>query len=140
MVEYVDCTGVCYEAGCQHEVTTVVGNVSSPNWPDNYPSRKNCAWHFTATQGHRVKLVSVPAVCLQLPQRTHRNRNAISEVLLAPADPEKAIDYPLGLMKNFFLILPQKWRYILMSLCNRSPLFFVICYLLGLSLLFRGLL
>jgi len=47
-------------AGCQYEVTTVLGNVSSPNWPDNYPSRKNCAWRFNVTHGHRVKLVSWP--------------------------------------------------------------------------------
>jgi tolkin protein len=47
----------CKEGGCQHEVTTVSGDVTSPNWPENYPSRKECVWHFTATPGHRIKLV-----------------------------------------------------------------------------------
>jgi len=44
--------------GCQHEVTKPVGVVTSPNWPDYYPSRKDCVWQFVTTPGHRIKLVS----------------------------------------------------------------------------------
>lgn len=32
--------------------------MSSPNWPDKYPSRKECTWDISATPGHRVKVVS----------------------------------------------------------------------------------
>ncbi|NXC49902.1 BMP1 protein, partial [Penelope pileata] len=46
----------CKEAGCDHRVTSVVGTISSPNWPDAYPSKKECTWAITATAGHRVKL------------------------------------------------------------------------------------
>jgi len=35
-----------------------VGEISSPNWPDYYPSRKDCVWVFSTTPGHRIKLVS----------------------------------------------------------------------------------
>jgi len=47
----------CKEGGCKHEITTSSGEVFSPNYPDYYPSRKNCVWHFTTTPGHRIKLV-----------------------------------------------------------------------------------
>lgn len=30
----------------------------SPNWPDKYPSRKECTWNISSTAGHRVKIVS----------------------------------------------------------------------------------
>ena len=46
----------CKEGGCQHEITNPKGEISSPNWPDFYPSRKDCTWHFTTTPGHRIKL------------------------------------------------------------------------------------
>jgi tolkin protein len=46
----------CKEGGCQYEITKPVGDVTSPNWPDYYPSRKDCVWHFTTTTGHRIKL------------------------------------------------------------------------------------
>lgn len=48
----------CKEGGCKHEVVAPTGTVSSPNYPDTYPSRKDCVWHFTTTPGHRIKLVS----------------------------------------------------------------------------------
>lgn len=46
-----------YPGGCQHEITSAVGEVSSPEWPDHYPGRKDCVWHFVTTPGHRIKLV-----------------------------------------------------------------------------------
>ncbi|BES88254.1 CUB domain [Nesidiocoris tenuis] len=47
----------CKEGGCKHEVVAPTGTVSSPNYPDTYPSRKDCVWHFTTTPGHRIKLI-----------------------------------------------------------------------------------
>ncbi|XP_074648145.1 tolloid-like protein 2 isoform X2 [Tubulanus polymorphus] len=47
----------CKEGGCQHKVTTPNGEVKSPNYPENYPSRKNCVWIFQALPGHRIKLM-----------------------------------------------------------------------------------
>lgn len=29
---------------------------SSPNYPDFYPRKKDCVWHFTTTPGHRIRL------------------------------------------------------------------------------------
>lgn len=47
----------CKEGGCKYEISAPHGTVSSPNYPDYYPSRKDCIWHFTTTPGHRIKLV-----------------------------------------------------------------------------------
>lgn len=47
----------CKEGGCKHEIASPVGEIISPNFPDYYPSRKDCIWHFTTTPGHRIKLV-----------------------------------------------------------------------------------
>ncbi|KAH3862569.1 hypothetical protein DPMN_025538 [Dreissena polymorpha] len=47
----------CKEGGCQHEISSPVGEISSPNWPDFYPSRKDCVWHFSTVNGHRIKVV-----------------------------------------------------------------------------------
>ncbi|MBN3281561.1 TLL1 protein, partial [Polyodon spathula] len=46
----------CKEAGCEHKVTSAEGVISSPNWPDKYPSRKECTWELSSTAGHRVKI------------------------------------------------------------------------------------
>lgn len=46
-------------AECEHKIHSPTGTLSSPNWPDKYPSRKECTWDITATPGHRVKIVSV---------------------------------------------------------------------------------
>lgn len=46
------------QAGCEHKLSGVEGTISSPNWPDKYPSRKECTWDISATPGHRVKVVS----------------------------------------------------------------------------------
>lgn len=42
--------------GCQHRINDPDGEISSPNWPDFYQSRKDCVWYFRTTQGHRIKL------------------------------------------------------------------------------------
>uniref|UniRef100_A0AAY4DT21 Metalloendopeptidase n=1 Tax=Denticeps clupeoides TaxID=299321 RepID=A0AAY4DT21_9TELE len=46
----------CKEAECEHKIHSPSGTISSPNWPDKYPSRKECTWDITATPGHRVKI------------------------------------------------------------------------------------
>lgn len=58
----VCCLRVCVcvsPAECEHKIHSPSGTLSSPNWPDKYPSRKECTWDITATPGHRVKIVSV---------------------------------------------------------------------------------
>lgn len=47
----------CKEGGCKHEISKPRGNISSPNYPDFYPSKRDCVWHFITTPGHRIKLV-----------------------------------------------------------------------------------
>ncbi|XP_076614626.1 bone morphogenetic protein 1-like [Chaetodon auriga] len=47
----------CKEAGCDHAINSVSGTISSPNWPDRYPSKKACTWSLSMTPGHRIKLV-----------------------------------------------------------------------------------
>ena len=49
----------CKEGGCKYEITTPVGSIHSPNFPESYPSRSDCVWHFSTTPGHRVTLVSM---------------------------------------------------------------------------------
>ncbi|NXX63710.1 TLL2 protein, partial [Scopus umbretta] len=46
----------CKEAGCEHKLSGAEGTMSSPNWPDKYPSRKECTWDISAMPGHRVKV------------------------------------------------------------------------------------
>ncbi|XP_065201859.1 protein tolkin-like isoform X3 [Planococcus citri] len=46
----------CKEGGCKHEITAPRGTIMSPNYPDFYPSKKDCIWHFITTPGHRIKL------------------------------------------------------------------------------------
>lgn len=45
-------------AECEQKIHSPSGFITSPNWPDKYPSRKECTWELSATPGHRVKLVS----------------------------------------------------------------------------------
>ncbi|XP_055677103.1 tolloid-like protein 1 isoform X1 [Lutzomyia longipalpis] len=47
----------CKEGGCKHEITSPHGQIFSPNYPDYYPSKKDCVWHFTTTPGHRIRLI-----------------------------------------------------------------------------------
>ncbi|XP_053480258.1 bone morphogenetic protein 1a isoform X3 [Ictalurus furcatus] len=46
----------CKEAGCDHTVNSVSGTITSPNWPDKYPSKKACTWALSTTPGHRIKI------------------------------------------------------------------------------------
>ncbi|XP_059056661.1 tolloid-like protein 1 [Achroia grisella] len=47
----------CKEGGCKHDVAQPHGTIVSPNYPDLYPSRKDCVWQFSTTPGHRIKLI-----------------------------------------------------------------------------------
>lgn len=47
----------CKEGTCTHHITSSQGEITSPNYPDSYPGKKDCAWLFTTTPGHRIKLV-----------------------------------------------------------------------------------
>uniref|UniRef100_A0A8C4NT37 Metalloendopeptidase n=1 Tax=Dicentrarchus labrax TaxID=13489 RepID=A0A8C4NT37_DICLA len=51
----------CKEAGCDHTVNSVSGTITSPNWPDKYPSKKACTWALTTTPGHRIKIIDMEA-------------------------------------------------------------------------------
>uniref|UniRef100_A0A2I3RPZ3 Metalloendopeptidase n=1 Tax=Pan troglodytes TaxID=9598 RepID=A0A2I3RPZ3_PANTR len=42
-------------AGGHVRVTSTSGTITSPNWPDKYPSKKECTWAISSTPGHRVK-------------------------------------------------------------------------------------
>uniref|UniRef100_A0A5F9DTE1 Metalloendopeptidase n=1 Tax=Oryctolagus cuniculus TaxID=9986 RepID=A0A5F9DTE1_RABIT len=46
----------CKEAECEQKIHSPSGLITSPNWPDKYPSRKECTWEISATPGHRIKL------------------------------------------------------------------------------------
>ncbi|XP_032300134.1 tolloid-like protein 1 isoform X4 [Coturnix japonica] len=46
----------CKEAECEQKIHSPNGIITSPNWPDKYPSRKECTWEISATPGQRVKL------------------------------------------------------------------------------------
>uniref|UniRef100_A0A8C6MNH6 Tolloid like 1 n=1 Tax=Moschus moschiferus TaxID=68415 RepID=A0A8C6MNH6_MOSMO len=46
----------CKEAECEQKIHSPSGFITSPNWPDKYPSRKECTWEISATPGHRIKL------------------------------------------------------------------------------------
>ncbi|XP_010186719.1 PREDICTED: tolloid-like protein 1, partial [Mesitornis unicolor] len=47
----------CKEAECEQKIHSPNGIITSPNWPDKYPSRKECTWEISATPGQRVKLI-----------------------------------------------------------------------------------
>ncbi|XP_047573691.1 tolloid-like protein 1 isoform X4 [Lutra lutra] len=46
----------CKEAECEQKIHSPSGFITSPNWPDKYPSRKECTWEISTTPGHRIKL------------------------------------------------------------------------------------
>lgn len=50
-----------FSAGCDHTVNSVSGTITSPNWPDKYPSKKACTWALSTTPGHRIKIVRAPS-------------------------------------------------------------------------------
>lgn len=53
------CVVMFFPAGCDHVVNSLSGTISSPNWPDRYPSKKACTWSLSTTPGHRIKLVCI---------------------------------------------------------------------------------
>ncbi|RUS82728.1 hypothetical protein EGW08_009508 [Elysia chlorotica] len=46
----------CKEGGCKFDISSHYGTITSPNYPEYYPSRKDCVWHFTTVPGHRIRL------------------------------------------------------------------------------------
>ncbi|XP_030834881.1 bone morphogenetic protein 1 homolog isoform X1 [Strongylocentrotus purpuratus] len=46
----------CKESGCRREIQSTTGIITSPNYPDNYPKRKECTWHISANPGHKIVL------------------------------------------------------------------------------------
>ena len=46
----------CKEGSCSFQISNPSADVVSPNYPDDYPNKKDCTWHYTATLGHRIKL------------------------------------------------------------------------------------
>lgn len=46
----------CKEASCTYHITSYSGEIESPNWPESYPAKKDCAWLLTTTPGHRIAL------------------------------------------------------------------------------------
>lgn len=46
----------CVEGDCKYEISIPYGTISSPNYPDYYPAKKDCVWHFTTTPGHRIMI------------------------------------------------------------------------------------
>jgi len=46
--------------GCKFELVAPSGFVTSPGYPDEYPNKKECVWHFVTTPGHRLLLVWNP--------------------------------------------------------------------------------
>nr|CDP91970.1 BMA-NAS-39, isoform c [Brugia malayi] len=46
----------CKEGDCNLQVYDPEGEITSPNYPFNYPQGKNCNWHFVTTPGHRLSL------------------------------------------------------------------------------------
>ncbi|XP_013067334.2 tolloid-like protein 1 isoform X2 [Biomphalaria glabrata] len=46
----------CKEAGCHHDIKSHYGVITSPNYPEYYPSRSECVWHFSTAPGHRIRL------------------------------------------------------------------------------------
>ncbi|VDN92429.1 unnamed protein product [Brugia pahangi] len=55
----------CKEGDCNLQVYDPEGEITSPNYPFNYPQGKNCNWHFVTTPGHRLSLVSIVHIILK---------------------------------------------------------------------------
>ncbi|CAH0558861.1 unnamed protein product [Brassicogethes aeneus] len=49
----------CKEGGCKYEISSPFGTLGSPNYPDLYPQRRDCVWHFIATPGQRIRLAFI---------------------------------------------------------------------------------
>lgn len=48
----------CKEGSCTFQIlsSSTASSITSPNYPELYPNRKDCTWLFTTTPGHRIKL------------------------------------------------------------------------------------
>ncbi|KAJ3621320.1 hypothetical protein MTP99_003471 [Tenebrio molitor] len=46
----------CKEGDCKYEISSPYGSIGSPNYPDYYPSQKDCVWQFITTPGHRIRI------------------------------------------------------------------------------------
>ncbi|VDM95878.1 unnamed protein product [Thelazia callipaeda] len=46
----------CKEDKCSLQLNDPEGEITSPNYPFDYPKGKNCNWHFVTTPGHRLSL------------------------------------------------------------------------------------
>ncbi|VDK86383.1 unnamed protein product [Litomosoides sigmodontis] len=46
----------CKEGECHLQLYDPEGEITSPNYPLNYPKGKNCNWHFVTTPGHRLSI------------------------------------------------------------------------------------
>lgn len=46
----------CKEGGCHLQLHDPDGEITSPNYPLDYPKGKTCHWHFVTTPGHRLSL------------------------------------------------------------------------------------
>ncbi|RZB39105.1 CUB, FXa inhibition, and/or EGF CA domain containing protein [Asbolus verrucosus] len=46
----------CIKTNCSYEISSLSGNVSSPNFPQSYNVNQQCWWQITTTPGHRILL------------------------------------------------------------------------------------
>ncbi|CEF59375.1 Astacin-like metalloendopeptidase [Strongyloides ratti] len=46
----------CLEDACSFQLFDSKGSFASPNYPEGYPSDKECKWHFITTPGHTIEL------------------------------------------------------------------------------------
>lgn len=46
----------CNEGGCRYELTSPLGHVTSPNFPEAYSAKTDCIWLISTTPGHRIRL------------------------------------------------------------------------------------
>ncbi|RZC35073.1 CUB, FXa inhibition and/or EGF CA domain containing protein, partial [Asbolus verrucosus] len=46
----------CSNGDCRYEISSISGNITSPNYPNDYPTQKNCEWKFITTPGHRINV------------------------------------------------------------------------------------
>lgn len=47
----------CKEGSCSYQISSSNAEIVSPQYPEEYPSKKDCTWLFVATLGHRIKIV-----------------------------------------------------------------------------------
>lgn len=47
----------CEEGQCTFDITAPYGEISSPDYPEDYPPNKDCVWHLTTLPGHRIKIM-----------------------------------------------------------------------------------